>query len=112
MQKRIGCLVAVFSLLAALPGVEAGGKAPFEEVIKQMLDTMDGLSTILGTIRDEETAKGAQPELRKAAGKWQLIHKKAEGLPPPPKEEKDRLAKQYKVKLEEAQKKLFGEVAR
>ena len=51
-------------------------------------------------------------DLRKAAGKWQLIKKKAEGLPPPSKEEKDRLAKQYKTKLEEAQKKLFGEVAR
>jgi hypothetical protein len=66
----------------------------------------------LTTIRDEDTARSAQPDLRKAAGKWQLIKKKAEGLPPPSKEEKDRLAKQYKSKLEEAQKKLFGEVAR
>jgi hypothetical protein len=112
MRKLGGCLLTLFLLAAALPGVQGGGKASFDDVIKQMLETMDSLSTTLATIRDEETAKVAQPDLRKAAGKWQLIKKKAEGLPPPSKEEKDRLAKQYKTKLEESQKKLFGEVAR
>ena len=72
----------------------------------------DSLTATLATIRDEETAKGAQPELRKTAAKWKLIKQKAEDLPPPSRQEKDRLEKQYKMKLEEAQKKLFGEVAR
>ena len=95
-----------------LPGVKGGDKAQFEDVIKQMLDTMGSLTKTLATVTDEETAKNSQPELRKAAGRWHQIKKKAEGLPPPSKEEKDRLAKEYKPKLEEAQKKLFGEVAR
>ena len=110
-------------LVAALAGGCGDSAAPyrevirdqaraFEDVVKQMLDTMGSLTTTLATIRDDETAKSAQPDLRKAAGKWQLIKKKAEGLPPPSKEEKDRLAKEYRTKLEEAQKKLFGEVAR
>ena len=73
---------------------------------------MDALATTLSTIQDEETAKTAKPELRKIAGKWSEIKKSAEALPPPSKEDKDRLAKQYKMKLEEAQKKLFGQVAR
>jgi hypothetical protein len=112
MKTRVACLFALFVMFALLPGVKGGDKVQFEDVIKQMLDTMGSLTTTLTTIRDEDTARSAQPDLRKAAGKWQLIKKKAEGLPPPSKEEKDRLAKQYKSKLEEAQKKLFGEVAR
>ena len=70
------------------------------------------MTKTLATVTDEETAKNSHPELRKAAGDGNLIKKKADGLPPPSKEEKDRLAKEYKPKLEEAQKKLFGEVAR
>ena len=111
MTKRIGVFV-VLILCAAVPEGHGGGKATFEDVVKQMLETMDSLTTTLATIKDGDTAKGAQPELRKIAGKWKLIKKSAEGLPPPAKEEKDRLTKLYKTKLEEAQKKLFGEAAR
>jgi hypothetical protein len=112
MKNASSCLLALFVTSAILPRALGDEKTQFEDVIKQVLDTMDSLKTTLATIQDEETAKSAQPGLRKAAGKWQLIKKKAEGLPPPSKEEKDRLAKQYKTKLEEAQKKLFGEVGR
>jgi hypothetical protein len=112
MKFRVACLAALFVSCALLPVAAGGAKGSFEDVVKQMLDVMGSLTTTLATIRDDETAKSAQPDLRKAAGKWQLIKKKAEGLPPPSKEEKDRLTKEYKTKLEEAQKKLFGEVAR
>jgi hypothetical protein len=108
MRNGIACLVTLIGL-SAVPG---GERVSFEDVIKQMLGVMDSLTTNLASVRDEETASFARPELRKAAEKWQHIKKKAEGLPPPSKEEKDRLAKQYKTKLEEAQKKLFGEVGR
>jgi hypothetical protein len=112
MKARITFALGLLVWLAFLPGAKAGDKTQFEDVIKQMLDTMGSLTKTLATVTDEETAKNSQPELRKAAGKWHLIKKKADGLPPPSKEEKDRLAKEYKPKLEEAQKKLFGEVAR
>lgn len=112
MTARALGLVGVVLVSATLAGAQGGGKAPFEDVVKQMLETMDALTTTLATIRDDDTAKGAQPDLRKTAAKWQLIKKKAESLPPPSREEKDRVAKEYKVKLEEAQKKLFGEVGR
>jgi hypothetical protein len=110
MKIRVACLAALFA--SCVPAAAGGAKGSFEDVVKQMLDTMGSLTTTLATIRDDETAQSAHPELRKTAGKWQLIKKKAEDLPPPSKEEKDRLTKQYKTKLEEAQKKLFGEVAR
>ncbi len=106
------CALCVMALLMVPSLSAAQEKAQFEDTIKQMLETMDSLSTLLATVRDEETAKSSQAPLRKAAEKWHAIKKNADGLPPPPKEEKDRLAKQYRMKLEEAQKKLFGEVAR
>lgn len=112
MTARLVSLLGILLVTSLGSGVSSGSKAPFEDIVKQMVDTMDALTTTLATIRDEDTAKGAQPELRKAAAKWQVIKKKAESLPPPSREEKDRVAKEYKVKLEEAQKKLFGEVGR
>src|SRR4051812_44174818 len=104
--------VALLFVFFFLPGARAGDGSRFEDIVKQMLGTMENLTSTLSTVRDEETAKAAIPELRKAAGLWATVKKKAEALPPPPKEEKDRLAKLYKTKLEEAQKKLFGEVQR
>jgi hypothetical protein len=112
MRNQFASLLVLVVLFALLPGARGGEKTSFEDVVKQMLETMDSLTTTLATIRDEETARAAHPELRKTAGKWQVIKKKAEGLPPPSKEEKDRLSTQYKTKLEEAQKKMFGEVGR
>jgi hypothetical protein len=116
-MKRLAAILLSILALAAARGLgqespKGEAKAPFEEVVKQMIATMDSLTTTLATIRDEESAKAAQAHLRKAADKWQLVKKNADKLPPPEKQEKDRLAKEYKPKLEQAQKKLFGEVAR
>jgi hypothetical protein len=112
MKVSIGCAVAFVALCASLPPARGGEKTQFEDIIKKMLETMGSLTTTLTTIRDEETAKTSQPDLRKAAEKWDVIKKKAKNLPPPSKEEKDRLTKEYRPKLEEAQKKLFAQVAR
>ena len=112
MRVQLVCALGLPLLLAFVLPVQGGAKAGFEDIVKQMVQTMDTLTRTLGTIQDEETAKGARPELRKAAEKWHTIKKNAENLPPPSREERDRLAKEYKGKLEEAQKKLFVEVAR
>jgi len=111
MNARLAAIVIVFGCCAVLPG-QVGDKAQFEDVIKQIIETMDSLTGTLTNIKDADSAKDAQPELRKAAGKWQTIRKKAENMAPPSKEEKDRLAKEYRPKLEQSQKKLFVEVGR
>ncbi len=110
MKTRLPGGLALLLLTVLLSPVRAGSE--FENIVKKMLGTMEGLTTTLGTIRGEETAKAAKPELRKQASQWAEIKKKADGLPPPSKEEKERLAKEYKTKLEEAQKNLFKEVRR
>jgi hypothetical protein len=66
----------------------------------------------LTTIKTEESADAAKPELQKAAKEWVALRGQAEKLPPPSRMEKERLEKEYKPKLEAAQKKIYGEVTR
>lgn len=108
MKARLtGCVIMALAL-----GAAQAGEARFEGVLKDLLGTLDMLSATLGGIRDQDTAKAAQPELRKSAVRWQALMKKAEDVAPPTKEERERLEKQYAQKLEEARKKLLGEVER
>jgi hypothetical protein len=87
-------------------------QASFADVVKEMLSTMEKITASLTAIRDEETAKSARPELLKAAAGWQEIVQKAAKMRPPTREEKERLEKEYKEKMQVAQKKLFAEIAR
>src|SRR4051794_32879495 len=100
------------AVVAMTAGLVWSQDARFEDVLKSMLGTMDQITKTLSGITDEDTAKAARPELKKSAEEWQAVRKKAEHLPPPSKEEKDRLAKEYKKKLEDSQKKLFEEISR
>jgi hypothetical protein len=103
--------VAVVGLVFAV-GFAAAGAPTHEEVIKQMLSTLDKLTATLTTIKTEESADAAKPELQKAAKEWVALRGQAEKLPPPSRMEKERLEKDYKAKLEAAQKKIYGEVTR
>ncbi|MCI0381261.1 MAG: hypothetical protein L0215_27060 [Gemmataceae bacterium] len=100
------------SLSALLLSQARAGDNKIEDIVKDMLKTMDTITSTLATIKDQETAKSAKTDLRKAADRWNVLKKKAGDIAPPDKGEKDRLAKQYRMKLEEAQKKLFAEVLR
>src|SRR5437879_9732057 len=104
MKRRLfgGMLLAL-----ACGTLQAGTNARFEGVLKDLLGTLDKLSGTLTGIRDQETAKAAQPELRKLAGHWQALIRKAEDVAPPNREEKERLEKEYSRKLDDARNKLF-----
>jgi len=90
----------------------AGDAASFEAVLKDMLGAMDKLTMTLSSVKDEDSAKAARPELQKNAQSFLAVRKKAEGMRPPNKEEKERLEKEYRPKIFESQKKLFAEIAR
>ena len=105
-------LSGIIAFGAAVTLAYGHGEARFEAVLKEMLGTMEKVTTNLAGIRDEETAKAAQPELRKLAGQWQALIKKAEDVAPPNREEKTRLEEAYAGRFMEARKKLFGEVER
>jgi hypothetical protein len=90
----------------------AGEESPHESAVKEMLKSLDKLTITLASVKDAETAEAARPELKKAAENWVEVKTKAGKLAPPDKAEKDRLAKEYKGKMDEAIKKFFTEYGR
>src|SRR5882672_11649643 len=92
-------LLSVGALVLFISLAPAGGEPSHEDVVKQMLAGLDKIAMTLTTITNEESAEAAKPGLRKAAKDWVELRAKVEKLPPPPREEKDRLDKEYKEKL-------------
>jgi hypothetical protein len=103
-------LLAIAGFVALSGGGESATK--FEEVVKEMLATLDKMSVALSAIKDAESAKAARPELKNSVARWQVLRKKAENMKLPSKEEKDRLEKEYRGKIVSAHKKLLGEIGR
>jgi hypothetical protein len=99
-------------LLLGLGCVAAGEASPYEKTLQTMIGSLDVIAKSLRTIIDEDTAGAAKADLRKSAGVWIEARAKAGKLPPPEKDEKVRLEKIYKPKLEEALRKLNIEVRR
>ncbi|MCI0682284.1 MAG: hypothetical protein L0Y71_09285 [Gemmataceae bacterium] len=108
-MKALPSIAVVFALV----GLAAAGGAPtHDDVIKRMLATLDKITTKLASITNRESADAAKPELQKSAKDWLATRAQAEKLPPPSREQKEKLEKEFKGKLEAAQKKLAGEVIR
>src|SRR5262249_43083182 len=108
--------VAIGAVLLALStGVavsNAAGETQYEKIVQGMLAKVEDITKILTTIRDSDTAKTAQPQLKEAASKMMELRKQADAVDQPTKEEKDRLAKEYAPKMEAAVKKLRAETIR
>jgi hypothetical protein len=111
---RAGLATATMvGVIALVGGAHRQDKtATHDDVVKQMLGVLDKLSKSLTAINSQASADAARPELKKLAKEWMQTRQAAEKLPPPSREDKDRLEKEYKGKLEAAQKKLYGEVVR
>src|ERR1043165_1128829 len=100
-------------LLLVAAGFGMAGEEPtHEQVIQKMIGSLNEISKILKSIEPEDTAKKARSELRKAATNWIEARAKAAKMQPPERQEKERLAKIYKPKIDEALKKLFVEMGR
>lgn len=104
--------IALFVLSVGVLVVAAGEESAYEMSLKQTIAALDKMTMTLATIKDEDTAQTARPELKKAVAAWTKVKMKAAELPPPEQAEKDRLAKEYRPKLDVAVKKFFTEVAR
>lgn len=106
--RFLGILIA----LAAIGIGHAGEGSAYEKSLQQVVESFTKIGTSLRAIVDEDSAQAAKPELRKAADDFLAARAKAEKMQPPEKDEKVRLEKMYKAKLEEAMKKMFTEVRR
>jgi hypothetical protein len=109
MKARILGMLIVFG---AFSFANAGEGSVYEKSLQQVLDSFDKIGVSLKTIVDEESAMAAKPELRKAADNFVAARAKADKLQPPEKDEKVRLEKKFKAKLEESMKKMFTEARR
>jgi hypothetical protein len=109
MKTPVGSICIL--LLAA--GFASGTQgSPYEQALQQVVESFDKIAMSLKSIVDEESAAAAKPELRKSAASFLDARTKAAKLPPPEKDEKARLEKLYKPKLEASMKKMFTEVRR
>ena len=95
---------------AALAGDDDSARR--EQIVKSMLTAMGKLTKTLSGVKDEETARSSRGELKKAADEWLSLRRRAEGVAPPSTKESEKLAKEYRAKLDEAQKLLFAQIAR
>ena len=109
MKLRAGSIAVVLFVI----GVAAAGEnSPYEKAVQKMIGSLDEIAATLKTVIDEDTAGAAKLDLRKSAGVWIETRAKASKLQPPEKEEKARLEKLYKPKLEESMRKMFIEIRR
>ena len=108
MRRHAGRIALVLATLALL----GAGDSPYEKTLKDMIGAVDSIGVTLKTIVDEDTAAASKPALRKANDAFVDARTKAGKLQPPEREEKARLEKLYKPKLEEALKRMFSEIRR
>ncbi|MBM3996148.1 MAG: hypothetical protein FJ303_18655 [Planctomycetes bacterium] len=99
------------TLLAASVAVAALG-SPYEQALQQAVDSFEKIAGTLKGIKDEDTAAASKPELRKSALSYLEAVEKASKLPPPEKDEKARLEKLYKAKMEGVLKRISTEYRR
>lgn len=101
-------------LLLAAPGrsAQTAGSSPYENVLKELVAALDGVTKVLTTVKTESDARAAVPEFKKAVSRLQDVQKQVEALPQPEKAEKDRIARLYRSKLQDSIFKLNSEKAR
>ena len=89
-------------LLLAVGLTAAAQESPYEQTLQKMIGALDKIGEELKKIVDEQSAAAARPELKTQASAWLDAKTKAEKLQPPEKDEKLRLEKAYRPKLEKA----------
>jgi hypothetical protein len=109
MKTRAWSIVIV---LVAVGFAGATQGSPYEQLLKQVLQSVDKVTVTLETIKDEESAAAAKPDLRKAATLFLEAKAKGDKMQPPEKDEKVRLEKMYKPKLKESMEKMNAQVTR
>lgn len=83
-----------------------------ETLIKELLGTLKDAVGVLKTIKDEKTAKDAQPKVGKITDQMSDIKKRMDKLGKPPKDQDEELQKKYKADMETTLKSFAEELTR
>jgi hypothetical protein len=117
----LGALAALFAALTTFAAddkpapkdtVKPNEKVTFETVLKDMIDTLDKMTTAMESAKDDATAKTAKQKLVTIAGQMQELQEKAKKLGNPTPDEEKKLEERYKVRLDDVTKHLVVEVTR
>jgi hypothetical protein len=95
-----------------LLGAVVGCAENHDSLTKKQIDLMNDLADVLSTIKDADSAKAAQPKLKKISERMQELKKKAEKLGEPPADKKAALEKKYQDQVTKAGERLMKEFFR
>ena len=116
MRKTIllatGWMLAAGASIFGQPGNQTGKTSPYEEVVVQLMTSLEKMTKLLVEVKDGPSAEAARPQLKQAAAEFVDIRKKSEKLKQPDKAERDRITAKYQKKLAEVVQKLSSEVRR
>jgi hypothetical protein len=83
-----------------------GGYSQAEQAVKEMISSMNDMSTTLESVKDKATAKAAAPKIEAAFDRLQEAKKKGDAAKGT-QADKDRLEKEYMPKVKEATERWF-----
>ncbi len=83
-----------------------------ESLVKELLGTLKDATGILKTVKDEKTAKEAEPKVTKISDQMSDIKKRMDKIGKPTKDQEDELAKKYKTDMETTFKGFAEELTR
>ncbi|OAI49925.1 hypothetical protein AYO44_18210 [Planctomycetaceae bacterium SCGC AG-212-F19] len=108
-MKRIVGMCCVFTLVTTGFVIAAD---THDSLVKELLGTLKDAVGVLKTVKDEKTAKDAQPKVGKISDQMGDIKKRMDKLGKPTKEQEDELQKKYKGEMETTFKGFAEELTR
>ncbi len=109
-MKRALLLAGV--LLAAWTAPVGAADDTHEKLVKDMIKVFKDGAATLKTIKDEESAKAAQPKLKKLGAALKDIRARGQKLGKPQGDTEEQLKTKYKGQIEASQKEFSKEVMR
>jgi hypothetical protein len=111
MPAKLAALTLLLALALPVTPARGGAKDPAEEVVALMLGQLEKMAETLASMKDEESSAKGRESLKDYLRGYKDLREKAEKLPPPTREVKERLEKEYKKKFVDVQEKLMNRVA-
>lgn len=95
-------------LLVLVWAASGCGGDKHEVVIKDTIQAMNDMADIVDTIKDEASAKAAEPKLKAVADRLQEIKKRADAMEKPSAEKEEALKKKYEGELKAGMGRMMG----
>ena len=109
MKATSFCAAAVLAFSLLLTGCDS--KPTHESVAEDMLDEMKQMVAVLKTVKDESSAKAAEPKLKKAKERMDALQKQGDALGTPTAEQQKEMEK-HKAEMEKVMGEFMGEMMR